>query len=149
MIAAYGIGPEIEPGVITIPRHCITGVHLTELLPDGSGKAPVDPVRKAIGPGHGSPIALSAINDALGLAICEGIETGLSIAQATGLGVWAAGSSAWMPALAAAVPDYVECITIYAEADASGQRGASGLIDALLARGFEVLRVDVEVRHGA
>jgi hypothetical protein len=117
----------------------IQGVHLTQLKPDGSGKAdlPRGEVRRSIA-GHGWPVELAPPNDLLGLAICEGLETGLSIAQETGLGVWAAGSASWMPALASRVPSYIECVTIYAEAD-GGRRHAYRLADLLDARGFEVL----------
>jgi hypothetical protein len=43
-----------------------------------------------------------------------------------------------MPALADAVPSYIETITIYAHDDEAGQRGATGLADRLIQRGFEV-----------
>ena len=61
MVAAFGIGPEPQPGRVSIPRNRIRGIHLTYLLPDGSGKAPVEPQRRAIGPAHGTPIVLSAL----------------------------------------------------------------------------------------
>ena len=61
---------------------------------------------------RGAPIVLAPVNDGLGLAITEGIEDGLSVYAATGLGVWAAGSAPLMPALADAVPNYVQCVTI-------------------------------------
>jgi hypothetical protein len=70
-----------------------------------------------IGPSAGQPIVLAPVNDLLGLAITEGIEDGLAVHQATGLGVWAAGSATRMPALAHLVPSYIECITVYAHDD--------------------------------
>ena len=47
-----------------------------------------------------------------------------------------------MPALADKVPDYVECVTIWREADKAGRDGADGLKDGLLDRGFEVRVVE-------
>ena len=38
MIAAFGIPQEPEPGVLEIIPGAVTGIHLTRLLPDGSGK---------------------------------------------------------------------------------------------------------------
>ena len=46
---------------------------------------------------------------------------GLTAHQATGLGAWAAGAARFMAKLAAAVPDFVEAITIFAHADQAGQ----------------------------
>ena len=70
----------------------------------------------------------------LGLAIAEGIEDGLSIHQATGLGAWAAGSASRMPALADRVPDWIDCVTILADADTDGRKGACELAEALRRR---------------
>lgn len=141
MIAAFGLARETEPGVITISDQDVTGVHLTRLLPDGSGKAVFDdPDQNAkimIGFSVGSPIVLAPPNDLLGLAITEGIEDGLSVHAATGLGVWCAGCASRMPKLVEAVPNWIDCVTVYAHADADGKRHALELADALVARGFE------------
>jgi hypothetical protein len=130
MLAPYGFP---EPNGLTIH-----GIHLTKLQPDGSGKAdvPRNEVRRSIA-GHGWPIELATVNDDGGLAIGEGIETMLSVAQVTGLGAWAAGAASWMPALAERVPLYTEAVTVYAEAD-HGYRHADRLAECLDARGFEV-----------
>ena len=77
-----------------------------------------------VGPSAGWPIVLAPFNDQLGLIVCEGIETGLSLAEATGCGVWAAGAAGRMPALADRIPDWTDFITIAAEGDDAGRRGA-------------------------
>jgi ribosomal protein S11 len=77
-------------------------------------------------------------NDLLGLAITEGIEDALTAHEATGLGAWAAGAAAFMPALASAVPKWIEAVTIYAHADESGREAAFRLAAALSRRGVEV-----------
>jgi Toprim domain len=82
---------------------------------------------------------LAPPNDLLGLAITEGIEDALSVHEATGLGAWAAGSASFLPSIADSVPDYIECVTIYAHLDKAGQNGARGLAEALARRTIEVL----------
>ena len=88
MIAAFGLTDEPEPGRAAIADSAVRAVHLTRLLPDGSGR--IDKI--IVGHGSvGSPIALFPPNDLLALAVVEGNEDGVSIYAATGLGVWVAG----------------------------------------------------------
>jgi hypothetical protein len=136
MIAAFGFCREIEPGVID-PAADVTGVHITRLTPDGR-KAPVDPVKIMLGECAGKPIVLAPVNDGLGLAITEGIEDGLSVFKETGLGVWAAGSAGNMPKIAAALPTYVECVTIFSHCDESGLRFGKQAARLIAAMGTEV-----------
>ena len=70
----------------------------------------------------GFPIVVAPLNDGLGLAITEGAEDALSVHAATGLGAWASGGSGRMPALAVAVPAFVEAVTIFQHPDAERQR---------------------------
>jgi hypothetical protein len=138
MIAAFGFVSEPEPGKIAIADGAVRGVHITNLKSDGSGKADFDPNKITVGLSFVAPIVLAPVNDLLGLAITEGVEDGLSVVH-TGLGVWAAGSHVRMPALADVVPDYVECVTIYAHDD-DGRSNALALARALDQRGnIEVL----------
>jgi hypothetical protein len=62
----------------------------------------------------------------------------LSVAWALGMGAWAAGAAGFMAGLADSVPGYVETVSIFAHADAAGQRGARALADRLVVRGVEV-----------
>ena len=80
-----------------------------------------------IGMSTGSPIVIAPPNDLLGIAITEGIEDALSVHVATGLGAWAAGSASRLPALATAIPPYIECITILSDDDPDGRRHAAEL----------------------
>jgi phage/plasmid primase-like uncharacterized protein len=147
LIAAFDLAEEIEPGrLATTPR--VEAVHLTLLRPDGSGKADVDPNKIMVGGSLRLPIVLAPLNDLFGLAICEGIENGLTVHQATDLGVWCAASASHMPALAAAIPRDAEAITIYADDDKAGRKGALDLAEALHARrrrpgGF--IRAEIEI----
>lgn len=137
MVAAFGLCEEPEPGELAIADEAVRGIHLTFLIPDGSGKADVDPNKIMVGSSSGWPIVLAPPNDLLGLTICEGIETGLSLFEATGLGVWAAGAASRMPALADKVPGYIDCVTIAAEPD-DGEAHAQELARRLQARGLHV-----------
>jgi hypothetical protein len=138
MIAAIGLADEVEPGVVAISDQAIRGVHITSLKSDGLAKAGTDRDKIMIGKSIGSPIVLAPPNDGLGLAITEGIEDAFSVHEATGLGAWAVGSASRMPALAGAVPDYIECVTIVADADDAGRTNARKLADALAPRGCDV-----------
>jgi hypothetical protein len=138
MIAAFGIPDEIEPGKIEIVTAAITGVHITRLAPDGSGKAGTVSDKIMIGRSAGSPIVLAPPNDLLGLAVAEGIEDALSLHQATGLGAWAAGCASRLPALADAVPYYIESATVMVDDDQDGRRHAGELAWRLKNRSIQV-----------
>jgi Toprim domain len=137
MIAAFGMPTEVEPGVISILPSAVQAVHVTRLLPDGSGKAGTDNDKIMIGTPRGAPIVLASPNDLNGLAITEGIEDALSLHEATGLGVWAAGSASMLPALAAVIPSYIDLVTIVSDPDQDGQRFARQLKAGLTERGIE------------
>jgi hypothetical protein len=137
LIAAFGLASEPECGVPAIADGDIRGVHITRLQADGSAKAGTDADKIIIGRCVASPIVLAPPNDGLGLAICEGIEEGLSVFAATGLSIWAAGSAARMAALADVVPPYIDVVTIVGDRDPTGERGATDLASRLKARGFE------------
>jgi hypothetical protein len=138
LIAAFGLPHEIEPDILKLDEHAVQGVHLTLLRPDGTAKAGTDLDKLTLGPSMSWPIVIALPNDLLGLAITEGIEDALSVHQATGLGVWAAGTANRMPALANKIPIHIECVTIYAHPERAGQDNAYKLADALLARDIEV-----------
>ena len=123
MIAAFGFPEEPEPGELAITDRAVRAVHLTRLLPDGSDRERGEAAKLMIGVVGGSPIVLAAVNDLGGLAIVEGIEDGLTVFEATGLGVWVAGAASFMPALADRIPAYVEAVTIYAHDDGRPVRG--------------------------
>jgi hypothetical protein len=137
MIAAYGIADEHKPGLLSIADVAVRAVHLTKLRPDGLGKANTESNKITVASPIGSPIMLAPCNDFGGLAIAEGIEDALSVHAATGLGVWAAGSAAYMPALADVVPSYVECASIFVDDNETGRKNSTALAQRLTKRGFE------------
>src|SRR5262249_24826052 len=104
MIAAFGMAYESEPGLLEIADAQVRRAHITRLAADGSGKAGTERDKIMLGSSIGYPIVLAPTNDLLGLSITEGIEDALSVYDGTGLGAWAAGSAARLPALADIVP---------------------------------------------
>jgi hypothetical protein len=138
IIAAFGLPDEPEPGVIVLPDERIKGIHLTRLVPDGSDRDRGEKAKIMIGHSKGWPIVLSAPTDGLALIVSEGIESGLSGFEATGLCAWVAGSASRLPALAENLPVWVESVTIFAEDDIDGRRHAAALADAVRARSVDV-----------
>jgi putative DNA primase/helicase len=143
LIAAFALADEVEPGILDKPRN-VGAVHLVLLRSDGSGKAfTEDEVQQGkknkitVGSLADLPIVLAPPNDLLGLAVTEGIEDGLTAHQATGLGVWVAGSGSRMPALANIIPEYIEAVTIYAHTDKTGRDGALVLAEVRDIRGID------------
>jgi hypothetical protein len=134
LMAALGVAEE-HGDLLTIATSAIRAVQITALRPDGSGKADVPSAKKLIGRNAmGSPVIVAQPNDLLGLAITEGVEDALSIHEATGLGAWASCGANRLPALADAVPVYIDCVTIYADEDQVGFKSAMALIRGLAAR---------------
>jgi len=138
MVVAFGLAIEPEPGALDIADDAVRGVQLTLLRPDGSGKAEATPNKLTIGTCCGFPMVLAALNDLLGLAVAEGAEEALTVHQLTGLGVWASGGASRLPALADAIPDYIDAVRVMVDADDAGRRGARELARRLLARNFYV-----------
>src|SRR5260370_12645499 len=68
------------------------GIHRTFLQDDGSGKASLSPEKMSLGNIRGAGVLLSVPGSKV--AVAEGIETGLSVQQATGIPPIAALSAA-------------------------------------------------------
>ena len=151
MCLPFGLPTEPAPGRLAIRPTQIAGVHLTFLLPDGSGKARDKRGRSKImiGRGHDMPLVLAPVNDGGGLVIAEGIEDALTAHQLTGLGAWAAGAAVRLPGIARHVPRYVECVTLIEDDNPAGRDGCRSLAKLLDARGIDVLVERSEVRHAA
>jgi hypothetical protein len=87
MIARFGTGD-------------VLAVHLTKLLPNGSGKADVEKQKIMLGHGSvGQPIVVHENDSGAELFVTEGIEDAASVALATGWTSWAAGAAARIPAV--------------------------------------------------
>lgn len=114
------------------------GIRRTFLLPDGSAKAPVAPVRASLGPVAGGAIRLArAVGEHL--LIGEGIESCLSAMWAAELPAWAAGDTGALKNLV--LPKSIRTVTILADNDLDQSRGpaaARAAADRLVRQGFRV-----------
>jgi putative DNA primase/helicase len=102
----------------------IIGVHRTFLSVDGPGKSHLVPQRAALGPIRGCAIRFAKAGERIALG--EGIETCLSVAQARpDLEVWSAISASNLPCIE--LPDAVREVVICADGDEPGERAARKL----------------------
>ena len=112
-----------------------TGVLVTWLCADGTGKAPVDPGRKIFGQLGGGSVRLAPASEKL--VLCEGVETGLFIAQSCAeLPVWRALSATNLSHVA--IPPSVREVIIAADADTAGESAAHLAADRFLREGRSV-----------
>jgi phage/plasmid primase-like uncharacterized protein len=118
----------VAPAMVALVRDHngrTSGLHVTALKPDGSGKAPGDNPRRMFGEIAGGAVRLAPLGHKLG--ICEGIETALAFQALTGTPTWAALSasnlSRWLP------PSGVERVVIGADNDKPGMRAAELLME--------------------
>jgi hypothetical protein len=97
------------------------GVHRTWLERNGAGKAPVEHQKMTLGPVRGGAVRLGPPAETI--AVAEGIETTLSVMQATGTPAWAALSTSGLRALE--LPDTVREVIVCADGDAEGDHAAT------------------------
>lgn len=112
--------PVMVAAAVRLGPEDITGVHRTFLRADGSGKAPLLPDKMTLGKIRGAAVQLAAAGPQL--AVSEGIETGLSVLQATGIPTWAALSTGGVMTLV--LPPEVKQVFIAADADEVGLKAA-------------------------
>ena len=110
------------------------GVCRTFLATDGHGKAPVEPVRLALGPIGGGGVRLAEVGDSIQVA--EGVETALAVMQATTRPTLAALSTSGLRALI--LPQSVRQVTIFADGDDPGDEAAIDCARRWRAQGLEV-----------
>jgi len=96
----------------------LIGVHRTFLAKDGQGKAFVEPVKMMLGQCAGGALRLARAGSVL--AVTEGIETGLSVLEATGLPTWAGLSAGGIAALALPALPLAAQVTVFADHDRAG-----------------------------
>ena len=114
----------------------IIGVHRAYLATfEGKvAKAPIEPNKMILGSAKGGAVRLSLADNKL--VIAEGIETALSIAQATSLPVWAALSANNMQNIMLPSSDKIKQIIIAADNDEAGMKAACKLATRLIAEGY-------------
>jgi putative DNA primase/helicase len=116
--------PVMIAAVTIAPDKNIVAVHRTYLAHDGRAKAPVSEAKMSLGPVGGGAVRLAQAAETL--AVTEGIETALSIMQATGIATWAALSAGGIIRLILPPLPLAREVIICADHDANGvgQRAA-------------------------
>lgn len=112
-------------------------VHRTYLHPDGRGKAPVEPAKAMLGSVKGGAVRLTL--GAGPLVVCEGIETGLSLACGLLRGpatIWAALSTSGMQVLT--LPPSLGRLTVATDGDPAGRAAGHALATRAAALGWTV-----------
>jgi len=110
----------------------IVAVHRTWLSADGSAKADLIPPRAALGPVRGCSIRFAKATERLALA--EGVETALSVAQACpALPVWCAISASNLPAVE--LPTCIREVVVAADGDDAGERAARAAAEGFMREG--------------
>lgn len=141
------------PALIGLMQCVLTGepraIHRTALRADGMGKAFPDGAKAMLGPSSGAAIMLDAFTvPTYGLAVAEGIESGLSAMFHPALWLrpmWVAGSAgavAAFPVLAG-----IERITALADGDATGRSKARALCAKYEKAGREFELIEPESDH--
>ncbi len=121
---------------VQAPDRSITGVHRTFLTMDGTKKAPVSQNKMMLGRCAGGAVRLAAAAEKLALA--EGIETALSVQQATGIPTWATLSTSGLKAVI--LSDEVREVIICADGDEAGEKAANDAAQRFLREG-RVVRI--------
>ena len=114
----------------------ITGVHRTWLSPEGSGKAPIDTPRRAMGDLLGHAVRFGTANDVI--AAGEGIETILSLRMTlSNLPMTAALSAAHLAAIL--FPATLRRLYIARDNDPAGDAARDSLVERAQAAGIEAI----------
>jgi putative DNA primase/helicase len=99
----------------------LTAVQRIYLSPLGSQKAHLDPAKASLGLCAGGAVRLAAVGNILALA--EGVETGLSVMQATHLPVWATLGTSGLRSVV--LPEQAREIIIACDGDTPGEGAAN------------------------
>lgn len=126
--------PALLAAVVCWPSREPVAIHRTYLKPDGSGKIDHPQARMMLGTASGGAVRLAPCGGRLGIA--EGIETALSVQQATHLPMWACLSTSGLQNVI--LPDTVRDVTIAADHDPPGQRAAQMAAERLIGLGKRV-----------
>lgn len=115
------------------PAGDLTGIQRTFLTEDGR-KADVNEVKLSLGRVAGGAIQLGP--PAASLVVTEGLEDGLTLAQALGRPVWVAAGTSMLPRMELA--DVTQAVVIGADGDAPGEAAAGKAAHAFTAAGRRV-----------
>lgn len=114
----------------------VTGIQRIWLAGDGMGKADMRDPKRSLGRLKGGAIRLGEPDESGLLAVCEGPETGLSLAVMLEAPVWVAAGASFLPGMQ--FPPEVRSIVIGADNDGAGRDGAAQAARAYAERGLTV-----------
>jgi putative DNA primase/helicase len=115
--------PAMVSAVCAWPGQEVTGIHRTYLSSDGLNKAGTSRDKMMLGSCSGGAVRIGLAGELL--LITEGIETGLSVSQATGLPTWAALSAGGIKTLKLPPASMTKRVIICADNDAVGINAAN------------------------
>ena len=118
---------------VTTPDGELAGIQRTFLTEDGC-KADVPEVKLSLGRVAGGAIQLGPA--APSLVVTEGLEDGLTLAQALGRSVWVSAGTTMLPRMS--LPDVARAVVIGADADAAGEAAANKAAGVFAATGRQV-----------
>ena len=128
--------PAMVGFVLRVGQRDIIAKHVTYLKKDGSGKIDSEAPKKIFGSFHAGAVMLAP--PAYKLAISEGIETGLSFQQGSGIPTWAALSSGNIPNLILPPKPMASEVIIAADYDKAGLDAALSAQERWTAEGRDV-----------
>ena len=142
LLAANGPAPlPALIGIVTDPAGALLGVQRTYLTENGRKAAttptesdPKPKVKYSLGQVIGGAIQLGP--PAASMLVTEGLEDGLTLAQALGRSVWVAAGTSMMPQMT--FEDVTRAIVIGADGDAAGSVAAGKAAEAFAATGLAV-----------
>ncbi len=119
---------------VTSPDNKLCGIQRTYLAEDGRGKADVPKPKLSLGRVRCGAIRLAPVSRKL--VVTEGLEDGLSLAEALSLSVWVACGATMLPSMR--FPDFVRDVAIGGDNDDAGKANASQAATAFSERGLSV-----------
>lgn len=132
MVCAVTIGQEI------------VGLHRTYLCARNFKKADIEPNKMILGKVKGGSVKLSTAGKTL--IVAEGVETALSISEATNFPVWASLSASLMNSVIIPPLGITEEVVIAADHDEAGMKAADILADRLIHESYKV-RLALPPKH--
>lgn len=112
----------------------VSGVQRIFLKPDGLGKSQPP---KSLGSMKGKPVCVHVNPESLALVIGEGVEKVHALAQAMNVDGWSCSGKSFLPHLADAIPDIIECVSIIRDLDGTADREVDELAARIVSRGIE------------
>jgi hypothetical protein len=136
--ASHPSGQSFPAMIAQVQNVALFAVHRTYLRPDGRGKAEIEPAKAMLGSCKGGAVALTNTQSGP-LVICEGIETGLSLASgllSTPSTIWAALSTSGIRGLK--LPHSPGHLIVATDGDEPGYQAGQALAQRAYALGWRV-----------